>query len=152
MSSTKTLDQFNTIADEINSLYHRAAGKMGFSDSEFMILYMLYSYGETITQSDIIAISGMSKQTINSAVTKMEDKGWLTRAERSGRKRSINLTETGRKILNEVIGPFQELEETIFDNWTDEERQQFIELNIRYRDAMKSIVDKMPDKEDRYVK
>lgn len=111
-----------------------------------MILYLLYSYGEAITQSDIISISGMSKQTINSAVTKMENKGWLTRAERSGQKRSLNLIETGRKILDEVIGPFQELEETIFDDWTDEERRQFLDLNIRYRDALKSIVDKMPDK------
>lgn len=146
MNGQKTLHQFNTIADEIDSFYHRAAGKMGFSDSEMLVLYLLCDYGEALSQSDIIGISGMSKQTINSAVNTMEQKGWLTRAEKSGRKRCLHLTQKGREIIRDVIVPFQRLEESIFDSWTEEDQQLFLELNMKYRDALKNIVNAMPGK------
>lgn len=146
MNSAKTLHQFNIITDEIDSLYHKAAGKMGLSDSEMLILYLLVDYEENISQSDIIAISGMSKQTVNSAVTNMEKKNWLKRAVKSGRKRSLELTETGRAIVDKLIIPFQTMEESIFDSWSMEDRSLFVELNIRYRDALKDIVNRMSDR------
>jgi DNA-binding MarR family transcriptional regulator len=146
MNSAKTLHQFNIITDEIDSLYHKAAGKMGLSDSEMLILYLLVDYEENISQSDIIAISGMSKQTVNSAVTNMEKKNWLKRAVKSGRKRSLELTETGRAIVDKLIIPFQKMEESIFDSWSMEDRSLFVELNIRYRDALKDIVNRMSDR------
>lgn len=146
MNSAKTLHQFNIITDEIDSLYHKAAGKMGLSDSEMLILYLLVDYEENISQSDIIAISGMSKQTVNSAVTNMEKKNWLKRAVKSGRKRSLELTETGRAIVDKLIIPFQKMEESIFDSWSMEDRSLFVELNIRYRDALKDILDRMSDR------
>lgn len=144
MNATKTLHQFNTITDEITSLFHQAAGKMGLSDSEMLILYLMYDHGETISQSDIIDISGISKQTINSAVNNMEKKEWIFRAERSGRKRCLHFTETGLAIVRDIIKPFHEQEESIFHDWTEEERQIFLDLNVKYTEALREIVEKMP--------
>lgn len=144
MDGNKTLHQFNIVTDEIDSLYHKAALKMGLSDSEMLILYEICDYGETLSQSDITGFIGMSKQTVNSAVANMEKKGWLKRSEKSGRKKVLNLTDEGRKLVDEIIIPFQGMEESIFDNWTEEERRLFLDLNFRYRDALKNILDKLP--------
>lgn len=48
--------------------------KLGLSDSESMVMYMLYDIQEPLTQSDIVKATGLSKQTLNSAIRKLEKK------------------------------------------------------------------------------
>lgn len=140
-----TIRKFNRITDEINALYHQAAKLLGFADSEMIILYMLCDYG-TITQKDIIACTGMSKQTVSSAVNRMTENGWLKRGSEAGHKRDLIPSEKGKKILEEVIRPFMEEEQGIFDSWREEERQEYLRLHEKYRDALRVKVEKMADR------
>lgn len=146
MENTNMIHRVNTVFDEITSLYHRASEKLGLSDSEMAVLYMICEYGENLSQSDIMNITGMSKQTINSAVGRMEKTGWLTRAERSGHRRDLKLTDSGKQVIREAIVPFREQEETIFADWTSEERETYLRLNYKYRDGLRSIVEKLPER------
>lgn len=146
MENTNMIHRVNTVIDEISSLYHRASEKLGLSDSEMMVLYIICEYGETLSQSDIMNITGMSKQTINSSVSRMEKAGWLTRADRSGHRRDLKLTAPGKQIVRRTIVPFREQEETIFAGWTSAEREIYLRLNEKYRDALRSIVESLPGK------
>ena len=120
---TSTIRRFNQINDEITSLYHRASTKLGFSDSELIILYLLCSYDGELTQSCIIDLTGMSKQTVNSSVRRMEQAGWVALGERTNHRRGIRFTKAGEELSREVIQPFMEREEGLFADWTKEEKE-----------------------------
>ena len=64
--------QYTYFAGEINALYHEAAVKMGISDSVQNILYVLCEKGGQCLQSKISKLTGISRQTINSAIRKLE--------------------------------------------------------------------------------
>ena len=64
--------QYTYLAGEINALYHEAAVKMGISDSVQNILYVLCEKGGKCLQSEISKLTGISRQTINSAVRRLE--------------------------------------------------------------------------------
>lgn len=64
--------QYAYLAGEINALYHEAAVKMGISDSVQNILYVLCEKGGQCPQSEISKLAGISRQTINSAIRKLE--------------------------------------------------------------------------------
>lgn len=67
--------QINCLTEEVDSLYHQAALKLGVSDSVMFVLYMLHIGGEKCLLYDIYKLSGISKQTINSAIRKLENDG-----------------------------------------------------------------------------
>ncbi len=68
--------EFNKVAREIDNAYHIASVKMGISDSERYILYILSQ--QPVSQMDISNMTGLSKQTINSSVRKMINDGLLS--------------------------------------------------------------------------
>ena len=68
--------RFDAINDAISMAYHNLSLKLGFSDGESMILYAMYD-GEPVTQKEITERTGMSKQTVSSAVRKLVQKGLL---------------------------------------------------------------------------
>ena len=137
--SETMIRRFNVINDEITSLYHQASLKLGFADSEMVILYLLCDYG-MISQRRIIEITGMSKQTVSSSISRMENAGWLLRGTKNGHRREITLTESGENLIRNVLRPFIEQEESIFSDWTEDEREIFLKLNRRYRDKLRDIV------------
>lgn len=69
--------EFNRIDGQIQRSYHEAAVKMGLPDSEFWILYVLATNEPEMLQTELTAITGVSKTTINSALKKMERVGLL---------------------------------------------------------------------------
>ena len=146
---TSTIRRFNQINDEITSLYHRASTKLGFSDSELIILYLLCSYDRELTQSCVIDLTGMSKQTVNSSVRRMEQAGWVALGERTNHRRVIRFTKAGEELSREVIQPFMEREEGLFADWTKEEKETFLSLHQRYRDALRRMVEMLPDRRSR---
>lgn len=136
----RTIQRINQINDEINCLYHAASTKIGLADSEMMILYLLHDH-EKLSQSDIIQRTGMTKQTVNSAIRRMEKDGWIHLGKRTQHRRIISLTLLGKQVLQQVLGPFIQAEEKIFDDWSQEEINLFLKLNCRYRDQLRHIVD-----------
>ena len=66
-----TAVQYTCLAGEINSLYHEAAVKAGVSDSVQNILYVICEKDGRRLQSDISKLTGISRQTINSAIRRL---------------------------------------------------------------------------------
>lgn len=136
--------QYTYLAGEINALYHEAAVKMGISDSIQNILYVICEKGENrCLQSEISKLTGISRQTINSAIRKLEQDGIVYLEQGKGRNTIVCLTEQGEKYAMEKVYPLFDVENKIWDEWTEDEQQQYIMLTKKYRDALKKHLKSM---------
>ena len=128
------------LAGEIKALYHEAAVKMGVSDSTMNILYVLCEKGDACLQSDISKLTGISRQTINSAIRKLEKDGIIYLKQGEGRNTIVCLTEKGKQFSSQTILPLFEIENKIWSQWTEEEQRQYLLLTKKYRDALKKYL------------
>ena len=106
------LKQFNRLHKETEDLYHEVAMKIRMSDSAWEILYDILELGDGCLQRDICQISFIKKQTVGSAIRKLEKEGALYLKPGKGREMQIFLTKAGRRIVEERI----ELKRKINDN------------------------------------
>ncbi|SHK44073.1 MarR family winged helix-turn-helix transcriptional regulator [Hespellia stercorisuis] len=133
-------EQYTHLAGEINSLYHEAAVKMGISDSVQNILYIISEKEGQCLQSEISKMTGISRQTINSAIRKLEKEGIVYLKQGNGRNTIVCLSEKGEKFASEKIYPLYEIENKIWNEWTPNERQQYLILTKKYRDGLKKYL------------
>lgn len=91
--------QINCLTEEVDSLYHQAALKLGVSDSVMFVLYMLHIGGEKCLLYDIYKLSGISKQTINSAIRKLENDGIVYLEKHNGKSKIVCVTEKGKAYI-----------------------------------------------------
>ena len=136
------LKEFNSISGTIDSIYHEAALKMGMSDSERDILYVLCDHGSGCNQSALYKETGMTRSTVNSAIRKLEKAGILYLTPGKGRNTCVVLTEKGEKYITETVGKLIEIENKIYTSWTQEERNLFIQLNQRFADELSKEIQK----------
>jgi len=124
--------RYNNLSSEINALYHELSVKLGLSDSVQNILYVVFETDGKCQQSDIFRETGISRQTINSALRKLEAEQIVYLEPGTGRNTVVCLTEKGKAFCGEKIAPIFALENHIFDGWTSEERKTYLELTQRY--------------------
>ncbi len=124
------MQRFNLLMSEIDTAYHDAALKLGMSDSVMLVLYTLCFCGGECMLGDIT--SGASKQTINSALRKLESEGIVYLETFEGRKKKVYLTEKGRQLAKDTAFRIIEAENEIFASWSDEEKSIYIDLTQRY--------------------
>ncbi len=131
------LREFNRLYKKLEELYHSLSLRLGMSDSIFAILYTICELGDGCSQKEICEQLSASKQTINSAIRKLENQGilCLRRGER-GRELHIHLTERGRREVSEKIFPVMEAEDRAFIRMPEQERAEFLRLSRMYVDAM----------------
>lgn len=137
---TTELRRLNYLTSEINSAYHQAALKLGLSDSTMMVLYAACNNGGSCLVSDICKISGTSRQTLHSAIRRLEADGLIDLKAYSGRKKRVCLTEKGMDTSKNGVVRLTELENDIMGSWTKEEQEQYLELTKRYLTALKEKI------------
>ena len=115
---SEQLQYYNLLTSEIDEAYHNASLKLGLSDSAMMILYALCSRENPCPLLEIAKLTGISRQTIHSAIKKLEAQG--------------SLTEEGMELAEKTAGRLIKIENEIFDSWTGEELEQYIRLTGRY--------------------
>ncbi|MCI9115709.1 MarR family transcriptional regulator [Acutalibacter sp. JLR.KK004] len=123
--------RFNLLATEIDAAYHEATLKLGLSDSAMIILYTICLFEGACPLGDIVALSGLPKQTVNSALRKLEGED-VVYLEAEGRKKRVCLTEKGRGLAEKTALRIMEIENGIFASWTPEERETYLRLTRRY--------------------
>ena len=132
--------QYTYLAGEINALYHEAAVKMGISDSVQNVLYVLCEKDGKCMQSEVSKLTGISRQTINSAIRNLEKDGIVYLEQGKGRNTILCLTEKGKEFAAEKILPLYEAENKIWNEWTTEEQEQYLTLTEKYRDGLKKYL------------
>lgn len=129
------------ISGDISALYHEAAIQMGISDTVQSILYVLCGNGDRCFQSDIYRQSGINRQTLNSAIHKLVKDGIIYLEQGPGRNTVVCLTEKGKAFAKEKAYVLFEIEDNIFNEWTEEEQQEYVRLMQKFRDSLKHQIE-----------
>ena len=137
MELERELRAFNAFFKEMDDLYHDLAIGAGLSDSAFDIFYTLRTLGEGCLQRDVCSCSFVSKQTVNSALRKLEADGILYLEPSGARSKRVCLTEAGLRVADATAGRLIRLENSIFDEWPAEDVQQYLGLMERYLQAFR---------------
>lgn len=135
--------KINYLIPEMDALYHLASLKMGISDSVSIVLYTIYDSGNGCLLSDVYKKSGISKQTVNSAVRKLETEEILYLEQHTGRSKRIFLTDRGKTFVRETVARLYEAEAGVFDTWREEEVNTYINLMKKYADCLRQQVDRL---------
>ena len=138
MSTDKRMMAFNVLWKEQDDIYRGIAKTLGLNESVFWILYCLRGSGKNVTQSFMCSIMLEPKQTINTALKKMESDGLIFFSD-SGDKRSkyIYLTEKGAALAKNTVDRVIVAERTAMEMMTEDEQRQFLELFRKYNDCLK---------------
>lgn len=129
--------QYNRILSEIDAVYHEIALKQGFSDSIMSILYIIADNDGTCLISELVKQSGLNKQTINSALRKLEEESILYLEAAGGRSKRIVLTEKGTSVVHNTVDRVIAVENKIYSSWKPEEWALYLELTERYLHELK---------------
>lgn len=138
------LKRFNYLWSEIDAAYHGAALKLGLSDAGMSILYTICNYGDKCPLNDIIRLSGICKQTVNSALRKLESDGIVYLESFHGRRKIVCLTEKGKVFVKNTVFHVIQIENEIFDSWTEEELEVYMTLVEKYLRAFEAEIEKLP--------
>lgn len=140
-TAAEKLYRLNYILGEINSLYHEAALKFGLSDSVMTVLYSICASGESCMLSDIYKLSGVCKQTVNSALRKMEKDGLIYLENVGGKSKKAVLTDSGKKLCAGTAEKIISAENSILESWSDSEVGLYIELSRKYAEDFRKQLD-----------
>ena len=137
------LKRFNYLVSELDNCFREIAVQQGLADSASKILYTLLDSNGSCLLSHILRSTGIPKQTINSALRKLESEGILYLQQEEGRKKAVCLTEAGMDLAEKTVGQVQRIENEILESWTEEERSIYLDLTQRYltqlRDKAKEL-------------
>lgn len=137
-NTEKRLTEYNSIIKETDELYREAAKTLGLSDSAFWILYVLRAEEKDLTQSEICDALYQPKQTVNSALKKLENDGYIELTERDDRRsKRINLTKKGGKLAEETVDRVIAAEYRTLEGLTEQEQEGFIQLFRKYTDFLR---------------
>ena len=132
--------RYNYLQSEIGMIYHEAAVKLGLSDSAQLILYTICTTEKMCSQMDICRESGLSRQTVNSSVRKLEQEGIVYLQQGKGKQMQVCLTEKGKQVVEEKIRPLIRIENEILEDWSAEETELYLALTQRFRDGLKEKI------------
>ncbi len=134
---SKDMKRLNYLVSEIDATYHELALKLGISDSVMTILYTICDNGESCPLQEICHRSGVSKQTINSAIRKLEAAGIVYLEQASAKSKTVCLTEEGKLFAQQTAIRIIAAENEIFASWSKEDVNQYLELTARFLTAIK---------------
>lgn len=119
------LGRYNQLCRGYDDIYRQAALEAGISFVPYYILLMLCSSDTPQTQSDIQKNSFYPKQTVNSAVLRLQKLGYLT-LQPQGRRKILALTDAGAEFCQRKVFPVLNAEQESFMELSPAEQEQLL--------------------------
>lgn len=123
---------------QFDAMYRNISEGFAFPDCAMWILYFLSSSDEDISQQELIEMMMFPKQTINSSVKSLSEKGLLTLEMIPGtrNKKRILLTGDGRKKADETVSRLRRAELKAVKKMGSENMEKYIELYHELYESM----------------
>ena len=115
--------RINYLIEETDAVYHEIA---------MLILYALEDAGGQIPLTTIYRQTGASKQTINSALRKLETDGHILLCMADGKRKIVCLTESGKIYAARTAGRLLAAENEIYGAWPKEDLEAYLRLTEKY--------------------
>ena len=142
MSVQNYTNQYCSYIHEWDAVYEEYAKSVGLSYTGLIVLYEIYEI-ENCTQKKLGEYCFIPKQTVNSAIRKLEQEGYLTLSNGKGHSKHIHLTESGHILLKETIFPIVEAENEAFLELSQEECELLLKLHGKYVTALRNKFSKL---------
>ncbi len=141
-STKEQLDQINQQIKELVSVYRVAVSRSGMSDNEFWIWYALLNMEGECSQQDICGLWSLSKQTVNTIISNMARKGYITLEVIPGsrNRKRIALTEAGRAYGETVVMPISMGEQRTLERLPREELELCNQVLGKYISILKEEI------------
>ncbi len=143
IKSSKEMKRYNHLLGEIEATYHELSLKLNISDSISKILYTICNFGDSYLLGDICKYTGLSKQTVNSALRKLEEDDIIYLEAVNGKSKKVCLTEKGKEFADRTAFRILKMENEIFDAWSAEDVERYLELTERFLFSLKEKVEKL---------
>ena len=131
------LSKLNNIFKACDKIYRNAAKNSGLPDCAFWILYTLRDEGNITTQSEICSAIYLPKQTVNSAMKKLENDGYIQLLNTNDRRsKQVSLTPKGLALAQKTVDRVIALETEALSGMTHDEKETFLQLFRKYTDLL----------------
>ncbi len=130
---------------EQDAVYHNVAVKFGLSDTALMILYFASDHVSTVTQQEVCNACFVPKQTVNTAIAGLVQKGFVELEVIPGtrNKKKILLTEKGWELAACTADRLREAEIRAYGRLSAEELQSFLDMTRRLTTALREEIEKI---------
>ena len=135
-------NELNRLNKAISEFYHDLCVQLGISDSVFDIFYVIAVLGDGCCQKDICDYAFTRKQTIHSAIHKLEKEGMLCMNPGKGREMNIFLTPAGKQFIKEKIAPVFTMENEALSQMSSDETDLLLSLTEKYLDCLRNQIRK----------
>lgn len=141
INTRQSLLEYNRIFKENNKIYHELGKNLGLPECTMWILYTLRESDEIHTQSEISSIMYQPKQTVNSALKKLENDGYIKLTEMTDRRsKQIHLTEKGEELCKKTVDSIIDAENRAFSKMNEDETKTFLVLFRKYTEFLKDSI------------
>lgn len=130
-------NQFNHMFKENNEIYRNISKKLGLSECSFWILYSVRAEEAPLTQSNVCNCLYQPRQTVNSALKKLEHDGLIQlRHTKDKRSKEIHLTDKGTELCKKTVDLVIESEMNAFKSFPADEQKMLMKLFGSYNKAL----------------
>ena len=136
----------NYLITQTDMVYHEIARRLGLSDSELMVLYVLTDAGGTCPLSAIYGKTGLSKQTISSALRKLEADRHISLHMADGKRKIVCLTSAGEAFAAKTAGWMLSAENEIYASWPKEDLDAYLRLTEKYLAELREKIKELGEK------
>ena len=150
----EVLDAFwksnDRIYNENTLLYHRLARACGLPDCAFWLLYTLRSEEAPLTQTQLSEQLSLPKQTMNSALKKLVEAGYLRLEAADGnlKNKQVLVTEAGDAFLRRTVDRVFDMENAAVSHLSGEERAALLDLSQKLLDAFRTETERFLKAQD----
>lgn len=137
------LKTFNSLYYQQVSIYSNLIKKNGLTDSYYQILYIIRNNICLPYANKIVDFACVPKQTINSAIKKMESEGLIQLIkEENSKNKKIVLTEKGDKYCENTIDKIINLELKMLEKIPSEECDNYFKTVKKMNDELEREMNK----------
>lgn len=140
---SEMVHKINHLSNDLDSIYHSAARLLGVNDSILFVLYTLYEKGDGCLLQDVCRESYISKQTVNSAIRKLEQDGIIFLEQYKGKAKKVRITPIGQEYISKTAKRLFEAECGAFKDWSQEQLMTYLSLSQKYNQALRLEIEKL---------
>lgn len=145
MEIQEIMKQIDEQRKEQDAVYHNTAVKYGMSDTVMMILYFASDEETVLTQQEICNACFLPKQTVNTAIVGLAQKGLVELELIPGtrNKKRILLADAGRKLAENTTGRLRGAEIRAYGKLSAEELNSYLEMTRKLTAALREETEKL---------
>ncbi len=124
-----------------HSVFDRKATQFGMHRSQHRMLMRLCRNGQPMSQKALAEAMEISPAAVAVAIKRLEDDGYVVRkdSEKDSRVKEIHVTDKATSLANESRRVFKNIDDTMFEAFSDEELEQFISCLEKMQTSLKNM-------------